>query len=99
MASYVSSRDTPQQQQQPAIPKSPTLSLKAGNTPSLAALGGGDVAGARTPLDVTRDPHLDATEPRYFPGVITRSQRRNSKRQDSMHESDEGSGRKGGGGG
>jgi len=38
--------------------------------------------------------HLVGDEPRYFPGVVTRSQRKNSKRQDSMHESDDSSARK-----
>ncbi|CAK7262565.1 AMP deaminase [Sporothrix epigloea] len=34
--------------------------------------------------------HLSGTEPRYFPGVATRSQRRNSVRKSSQHEMDEG---------
>ncbi|CAK7225055.1 AMP deaminase [Sporothrix bragantina] len=36
--------------------------------------------------------HLSGTEPRYFPGVATRSQRRNSVRKNSYHEMDDGSG-------
>ncbi|KAL1873827.1 hypothetical protein VTK73DRAFT_711 [Phialemonium thermophilum] len=54
---------------------------------------------SRTPADGIRDLHLDGSEPRYFPGVVTRGQRKNSKRQDSMHESDDASssaGRRGG---
>ncbi|OAA65417.1 AMP deaminase [Niveomyces insectorum RCEF 264] len=46
----------------------------------------------------TNDPHLSGAEPRYFPGVATRSQRRNSLRQNSYHEADS-SGNVGGGGG
>lgn len=38
--------------------------------------------------DPIRDAHLWGQEPRYFPGVVTRSQRKNSTRQSSMHESD-----------
>ncbi|KAM7184370.1 hypothetical protein V8F33_013013 [Rhypophila sp. PSN 637] len=38
--------------------------------------------------DPIRDVHLWGQEPRYFPGVVTRSQRKNSTRQSSMHESD-----------
>lgn len=34
--------------------------------------------------------HLSGTEPRYFPGVATRSQRRNSIRKNSYHEMDDG---------
>jgi len=45
------------------------------------------------PGDGSRDPHLSGTGPRYFPGVVTRGQRRNSVRQGSAHESDEGSNR------
>ncbi|TPX17425.1 uncharacterized protein E0L32_003068 [Thyridium curvatum] len=36
--------------------------------------------------------HLSGDEPRYFPGVVSRTQRR----QSSLHESDEGAGRPGG---
>jgi AMP deaminase len=48
-----------------------------------------------TATDGLRDLALSANEPRYFPGVVTRGHRKDSKRQDSVHESDEGSGRKG----
>jgi AMP deaminase len=44
--------------------------------------------------DGMRDLHLSANEPRYFPGVVTRGHRKGSKRQDSVHESDEGGGKK-----
>ncbi|KAH8893714.1 AMP deaminase [Thozetella sp. PMI_491] len=41
-----------------------------------------------TASDGIRDLHLSGDAPRYFPGVVTRSQRRNSTRQGSMHETD-----------
>ncbi|KAM7184164.1 hypothetical protein V8F20_012336 [Naviculisporaceae sp. PSN 640] len=41
-----------------------------------------------TATDPIRDVHLWGQEPRYFPGVVTRSQRKNSTRQSSVHESD-----------
>jgi len=40
-------------------------------------------------VDGIRDSHLSGSEPRYFPGIVTRSQRRNSTRQSSAHESDD----------
>ena len=41
-----------------------------------------------TTADGIRDLHLAGDAPRYFPGVVSRGQRRNSVRQGSMHESD-----------
>lgn len=41
-----------------------------------------------TAADGIRDLHLAGDAPRYFPGVVSRGQRRNSVRQGSMHESD-----------
>ena len=35
------------------------------------------------------DAILSGNELRYFPGVVSRSQRKNSTRQSSMHETDE----------
>jgi AMP deaminase len=53
---------------------------------------------SRTPSDTLRDAlhdmHLSGHEPRYFPGVVTRSQRRNSMRKSSTHESDDNAMRK-----
>ncbi|KAK3330860.1 hypothetical protein B0H66DRAFT_545062 [Apodospora peruviana] len=40
------------------------------------------------PADSVRDPHISGHQPRYFPGVVSRSQRKNSTRQSSRHESD-----------
>ncbi|KAK0730770.1 hypothetical protein B0H67DRAFT_527882 [Lasiosphaeris hirsuta] len=39
-----------------------------------------------------REPHLSGHEPRYFPGVVSRGQRKGSTRQSSMHEGDENAG-------
>ncbi len=36
-----------------------------------------------------REPHLSGHEPRYFPGIVTRGQRKGSTRQNSQHENDE----------
>ncbi|KIH95268.1 AMP deaminase [Sporothrix brasiliensis 5110] len=51
-------------------------------------------SGAGTPAGSAADPnpsaHLSGSEPRYFPGVATRSQRRNSIRKNSYHETDDG---------
>ena len=41
-----------------------------------------------TTADGIRDLHLAGDAPRYFPGVVSRGQRRNSTRQGSMHEGD-----------
>lgn len=49
-----------------------------------AAAGGAGVAGP----DGMKDHHISGSEPRYFPGVVTRSQRRNSMRKASVHEDD-----------
>jgi AMP deaminase len=40
------------------------------------------------PGEAGRDLHLSGSEPRYFPGVVTRRQRTDSVRQNSLHESD-----------
>ncbi|KLU87535.1 AMP deaminase 2 [Magnaporthiopsis poae ATCC 64411] len=36
-----------------------------------------------------QDPHISGSQPRFFPGVVARSQTRGGTRQNSMHESDE----------
>lgn len=41
------------------------------------------------PLDSMKDVHLSGSEPRIYPGMISRRQRTNSLRQSSTHESDE----------
>lgn len=41
------------------------------------------------PIDSLKDGHLSASEPRIYPGMISRRQRTNSLRQSSMHESDD----------
>ena len=79
--------DAKQQQQssparapEPVLPSSPTLTssihtslsqsqLLSGGSPVAQASGGG------TPADV-REWHLSGNEPRYFPGMVTRSQRK-----------------------
>lgn len=71
--------------------------------PNSGSLAGSQVFSASplTTSDSMRDLHLSASEPRYFPGVISRRQRTGSMRQGSMHESDENasrSGKRGGGG-
>lgn len=38
--------------------------------------------------------HLSGHEPRYFPGVVSRSRRKDSTRQNSIHEGDENTQRK-----
>jgi AMP deaminase len=52
--------------------------------------GTGASAGVWSATDGMRDLALSANEPRYFPGVVTRGHRKDTKRQDSMHESDGG---------
>lgn len=71
---------------------SPYLGPAVANGGAAAAKDGAGVFGA---TDGMRDLALSANEPRYFPGVVTRGHRKDSKRQDSVHESDEGSGKKG----
>ncbi|KAK3394050.1 hypothetical protein B0H63DRAFT_459817 [Podospora didyma] len=44
-----------------------------------------DATGNWAPADAI----LSGNEPRYFPGVVSRNQRKNSTRQSSMHETDE----------
>lgn len=41
------------------------------------------------PIDSMKDGHLSGSEPRIYPGMISRRQRTNSLRQSSTHESDE----------
>lgn len=40
-------------------------------------------------MDAMKDLHLSGSEPRIYPGMISRRQRTNSLRQSSIHESDE----------
>lgn len=54
-------------------------------------LSGGMVASPLTAgpsSGVEEEPYLSGHEPRYWPGVVTRGQRRMSTRQGSMHEGD-----------
>jgi AMP deaminase len=54
-------------------------------------LSGGMVASPLTAgpsSGVEEEPHLSGHEPRYWPGVVTRGQRRMSTRQGSAHEGD-----------
>lgn len=57
-------------------------------SPIAGPLAGEGSTSRHPPTDAMRDLHLWGQEPRYFPGVVTRSQRRNSTRQSSTHESD-----------
>lgn len=41
------------------------------------------------PIESMKDGHLSGSEPRIYPGMISRRQRTNSLRQSSTHESDE----------
>lgn len=41
------------------------------------------------PIDGMKDGHLSGSEPRIYPGMISRRHRSNSLRQSSTHESDE----------
>lgn len=41
------------------------------------------------PIDSMKDGHLSGSEPRIYPGMISRRHRTNSLRQSSTHESDE----------
>jgi len=76
-----------------SITTSPGSQLDMFQSPLVASPIAGPLAGEGSnmrhpPTDAMRDMHLWGQEPRYFPGVVTRSQRRNSTRQSSMHESD-----------
>lgn len=51
----------------------------------LGASGSDSASGAWTPSEQ----HISGHEPRYFPGVVSRNRRRDSTRQNSMHENDE----------
>lgn len=62
---------------------SPYLGPAASN-PSPAGVS----ATANWPIDGMNDLHLSSSEPRYFPGVISRRQMTNSIRQGSSHEND-----------
>jgi AMP deaminase len=55
---------------------------------SLASKGKGSSSQVdmNSPYLGPQDAHLSADQPRYFPGVVTRGQRKNSKRQDSVRE-------------
>lgn len=48
--------------------------------------GSGSQIDMNSPYLGPQDTHLSADQPRYFPGVVTRGQRKNSKRQDSVRE-------------
>jgi AMP deaminase len=48
-----------------------------------------DGTGSWSSADGVRDVHLDGHEPRYFPGVVSRGQRKNSKRWDSAPDGDD----------
>lgn len=70
------------------LPSPMQQSPQLGNLPSAALEG---VPGSATGLaDSMRELHLPGQhEPRYFPGVMSRSQgRKTGTRQSSMHESD-----------
>lgn len=41
--------------------------------------------------DTASDVHISGSQPRFFPGVVARSQTRSGTRQSSMHESDDAS--------
>lgn len=96
-----------QQQGQATNPKSPSaLSIKTNLAQahpshiSLASKGKGSQVDLNSPYlgpQAKGDVHLSADQPRYFPGVVTRGQRKNSKRQDSVHEGVVVKGRVGGG--
>jgi AMP deaminase len=75
-----------QQQQQQQDTASPYLG-PAGQTNGAAPAA---ADGVWTATEGLRELALSANEPRYFPGVVTRGHRRDSKRQDSVHESDAG---------
>lgn len=66
-----------------ALSREPTWSTEATSAAGTPGSGSG--------VDPDPNVHLSGTEPRYFPGVATRSQRRNSLRQNSYHEVDDGS--------
>ncbi len=65
---------------------SPQVLSRDGTWPAGAA-----VSGTPTSDPSLNDAHLSGTEPRYFPGVAMRSQRRNSVRAGSYHEMDDSS--------
>ncbi|GAB1311371.1 AMP deaminase [Madurella fahalii] len=63
-------------------------------SPMMGPASDRDLSGSWTQSDSIREPHLSGHEPRYFPGMVSRSQRKDSTRQSSVHESDEGGSRK-----
>ena len=74
----------------PSIP--PSLSQSQVLTASPVALtspASGTVGGSGSGSGEGRDLHLSGHEPRYFPGMVSRSQRRDSMRRESGHESDQ----------
>lgn len=70
--------------QQPAPTSSPAIMAQQG-PPS----GGLQQHQPGWALDGMKDMHLSGSEPRIYPGMISRRQRSNSLRKSSMHEGDD----------
>lgn len=74
------------QQSQPAISRGHTRTNSASMTsPNLAGL----TRETSWPVEAFGDLHLSGSEPRIFPGVVSRTQRRDSVRKSSMSETDD----------
>ncbi|CAK7263247.1 AMP deaminase [Sporothrix epigloea] len=69
-----------------ALSRESTWPADAASSTAAAAFNGTSVSGGLS----GPNSHLSGSEPRYFPGVATRSQRRNSVRKGSQHEVDDG---------
>lgn len=76
----------------PRMGPPPTSSPAAQGTHTSHSTGGNHATPQSTnswPIDSIKDVHLSGSEPRIYPGMISRRQRTNSLRQSSTHESDE----------
>ncbi|EHA57906.1 AMP deaminase 2 [Pyricularia oryzae 70-15] len=60
-----------------------------GSLPSMSSPPGATREGWAS--DTASDVHISGSQPRFFPGVVARSQTRSGTRQSSMHESDDAS--------
>lgn len=74
----------------PHMGQPPTSSpaMTAQQTPQASQVGSPS-GGQSWHMDAMKDVHLSGSEPRIYPGMISRRQRTNSLRQSSTHESDE----------
>lgn len=75
--------------QQPAPTSSPAMMAQQQQQPQGSPSGGQQQQQSGWALDGMKDMHLSGSEPRIYPGMISRRQRGNSLRKSSTHEGDD----------